>query len=183
MFGRQNACPCVNCMSNMQFVYPPGKGMHFGKQYTCRQGMIFLDMHIWTWSNMHVQDVIFVLSDMHIEVSCMHVRNADRWCWIHVGHDIVKSKVMTNMGMLFLFGSQTWSCVSQHTHESGSLKGFWCLLLSKTTQCTRRCFASTGTRCTQRVDCPWGCSRLLKRVSVTAVSGAARGSAAPATSG
>ena len=46
MFRRQNACPCVNCMSNMQFVYSPGKGMHFGKQYTCRQGMMFLDMHI-----------------------------------------------------------------------------------------------------------------------------------------
>ena len=50
---------------------------------------------------------------------------------MHVRHHIVKSKIMTNMGMLFLFDSQTWSCVSQHTHESGSLKGFWCLLLSK----------------------------------------------------
>jgi hypothetical protein len=169
------ACPTCNLSTCLERECILENNIHVGK--------------VWCFwiciseSNMHVQDVIFVLSDMHIEVSCMHVRNADRWCWIHVGHDIVKSKVMTNMGMLFLFGSQTWSCVSQHTHESGSLKGFWCLLLSKTTQCTRRCFASAGTRCTQRVHCPWGCSRLLKRVSVTAVSGAARGSAAPATSG
>ena len=127
--------------------------------------------------------VILFLSDMHIEVSHMHFWHADRRCWMHVGHHIVKSKIMTNMGMLFLFDSQTWSCVSQHTHEGGCLKGLWCLLWSKTTQYMRRCFASAGTRCTQRVDCPWGCSRLLKRVSVTAVSGAARGSAACATSG
>jgi len=46
MSGRQNACPCVNCMSNMQFGYSPGTGMHFGKQYTCPQGTMFLDMHI-----------------------------------------------------------------------------------------------------------------------------------------
>ena len=61
---------------------------------------------------------------------------------MHVGHHIVKSKIMTNMGMLFLFDSQTWSCVSQHTHEGGCLKGLWCLLWSKTTQYMRRCFAS-----------------------------------------
>ena len=134
-------------------------------------------------NNLHVEHVILFLSDMHIEVSYMHFWHADRRCWMHVGHHIVKSKIMTNMGMLFLFDSQTWSCVSQHTHEGGCLKGLWCLLWSKTTQYMRRCFASAGTRCTQRVDCPWGCSRLLKRVSVTAVSGAARGSAAPATSG
>ena len=46
MSGRQNACPCVICMSNMHFGFLPGKDMHFGKQYTCPQGTMFSDMHI-----------------------------------------------------------------------------------------------------------------------------------------
>jgi hypothetical protein len=46
MSGRQNACPWVNCMSNMHFGFLPGKDMHFGKQYTCPQGTMFSDMHI-----------------------------------------------------------------------------------------------------------------------------------------
>ena len=78
------------------------------------------------------------------KVICMSDKN-NMTCWIHIGHDIVKSKIMMNMGMLFLFSSQTWSCVSQHTNEGRCLKGFWCLLWSKTIQNTRRCFASAGT--------------------------------------
>ena len=54
-------------------------------------------------SNPHVQHVILFLSDMHIEVSHMHVWHADRRCWMHVGHHTVQSKIDTNMGMLFLF--------------------------------------------------------------------------------
>ena len=52
-------------------------------------------------NNLHVEHVILFLSDMHIEVSYMHFRHADTRYWMHVGHHIVKSKIKTNMRMLF----------------------------------------------------------------------------------
>ena len=58
---------------------------------------------------------------MHIEVSYMHFQHVDRICWIHVGHDIVKSKIKTNMGMLFLFdvlNMSILSCPARGTHDT-----------------------------------------------------------------
>ena len=85
-------------------------------------------MHVhWVWcfmicishSNLHVQHVILFLSDMHIEVSHMHVWHADRRCWMHVGHHIVKSKIMTNMVITTLMHGyhqrmQNYGWISSH---------------------------------------------------------------------
>jgi hypothetical protein len=118
-----------------------------------------------------------------------------------VGHDIMKQISMTNMTLLIQIGTQTLSCVVQHTHEleGGSLKGFWCLLLSKTTQSRSSRGDVYWLQLFQEVH-SWGVLPVQVRyghkgwtvlevvpcqthVCDRAVYVAAQGSAAPATSG
>ena len=104
-------------------------------------------------SNLHVQHVILFLSDMHIEVSHMHFWHADRRCWMHVGHHIVKwtlpvilhvghwnkfSILMTNMSYSLYYCMSDWYIFVTYCMSEMDIAGFCACLC-----CTSLCFQTT----------------------------------------
>ena len=129
------ACFGVNCMFNMPFKQTDTNDQANWSESSWRQLIIYFQTCI-SKTNIQVWHGYLFMLDMIIYVSYINVCIVNVWCWtwhyeriFHGWHGIVDSNQNTDIEL----------CVPAHSWRRQFERVFWCLLLSKTTLCTRRC--------------------------------------------